>query len=76
MNNLGTAYLDLPTGDRGENLKKAIESYNEALKIYTIDAFPVQYAATMNNLGNAYSDLPTGDRGENLKRPSNPTMRL
>ena len=43
MNNLGIAYSDLPTGDRGENLKKAIESYNEALKFYTIDAFPYDY---------------------------------
>jgi tetratricopeptide (TPR) repeat protein len=68
LNNLGNAYLYIPTGDRGENLKKAIESYREALKIYTPDAFPVEYAGTINNLGSVYRDLPTGDRGENLKR--------
>ena len=33
MNNLGIAYQDLPTGDRAENLKKAIDAYQEALKI-------------------------------------------
>jgi tetratricopeptide (TPR) repeat protein len=67
LNNLGNAYLYIPTGDRGENLKKAIKAYREALKIRTIDAFPIDYAMTMNNLGNAYLYMPIGDRGENLK---------
>lgn len=39
MNNLGIAYWSLPTGDRGENLKKAIEAYEEALKVYSDSAF-------------------------------------
>ena len=33
MNNLGNAYENLPTGDRAENLRKAIDAYLEALKI-------------------------------------------
>ena len=66
--NLGIAYAKLPTGDRAENLKKAIDTYREALKIRTIEAFPVAYAMTMNNLGIVYQDLPTGDRAENLKK--------
>jgi CHAT domain-containing protein len=33
MNNLATAYSDLPTGDRGENLKKAIICYESAIRI-------------------------------------------
>ena len=65
---LGTAYADLPTGDRGENLERAIGCYGEALRVYTPEAAPLDYAMTQNNLGNAYADLPTGDRGENLER--------
>ncbi len=68
QNNLGNAYSHLPTGDRAENLKKAIAAYHEALTVYTRDAFPADYAMTQNNLGNAYSHLPTGDRAENLKK--------
>jgi tetratricopeptide (TPR) repeat protein len=55
------------TGDRAENLKTAIAYYREALKVYTREDFPVQWATTQNNLGAAYSDLPTGDRAQNLK---------
>ena len=65
--NLGRTYAKLPTGDRTENLKKAIDAYREALKIFTIEAFPADYVMTMNNLGIAYQDLPTGNRAENLR---------
>ena len=68
QNNLGNAYSDLPTGDRGENLRRAIACYEAALRVYTEADFPSDWATTQNNLGNAYSDLPTGDRGENLRR--------
>ncbi len=68
QNNLGIAYRNLPSGDRGENLRRAIEAYKLAQEIYTREKFPVDWAATQNNLGTAYSDLPSGDRGENLRR--------
>ncbi|MBI4489703.1 MAG: tetratricopeptide repeat protein [Deltaproteobacteria bacterium] len=68
QNNLGNAYQNLPTGDRGENLKKAIACYEAALRVRTERDFPVDWAMTQNNLGGAYSELPTGDRGENLKK--------
>ena len=68
QNNLGNAYSNLPTGDRGENLKRAIGCYEAALRVYTERNLPVQWAGMHNNLGNAYGELPTGDRGENLKR--------
>lgn len=68
QNNLGSAYIDLPTGDRGDNLGKAIECYEAALRVYTEKGFPQQWATTQNNLGAAYAQLPTGDRNENLKR--------
>ena len=66
--NLGNTYLKLPTDDRGENLKQAINYYNAALRVYSEAEYPLQWAMTQNNLGVAYGDLPTGDRGENLKQ--------
>jgi tetratricopeptide (TPR) repeat protein len=68
QNNLGNAYADLPTGDRAANLEKAIECYRQALRFYTPEAAPLDYAMTQNNLGNAYADLPTGDRAANLEK--------
>ncbi len=65
---LGNAYGQLPTGDQSENLKKAIACYEAALRVYTEQEFPVQWAMTQNNLGNAYAGLPTGEREVNLKK--------
>jgi len=65
---LGNAYSDLPTGDREANLQQAIECYREALRVYTPEAAPFQYATTQNNLGTAYLRLPTGDREANLQQ--------
>jgi class 3 adenylate cyclase/predicted ATPase len=68
QNNLGLAYRNLPTGDRGENLASAITCYEAALRIYTERDFPANWAQTQNNLGLAYWNLPTGDRDQNLTR--------
>jgi tetratricopeptide (TPR) repeat protein len=68
QNNLGEAYRNLPTGDRATNLEKAIQCYQEALRFYTPEAAPLDYAMTQNNLGNAYRNLPTGDRAANLEK--------
>ena len=68
QNNLGIAYRNLPTGDRAANLRQAIACYQEALRFYTPEAAPLQYASTQNNLGAAYQSLPTGDRAANLAR--------
>ena len=68
QNNLGLAYSNLPTGDRAQNLKKAIEANEAVLRVYTEKDFPAQWAATQINLGVAYWKLPTGDRAENLKK--------
>ncbi len=65
---LGNAYRNLPTGDRVANLEKAIQCYQEALRVYTPEAAPFDYAMTQNNLGAAYADLPTGDRAANLEK--------
>jgi CHAT domain-containing protein len=67
QNSLGLAYTQLPTDARGENFKKAISCYQNALQVRTEKDFPRDFALTQNSLGVAYAQLPTGDRGENLK---------
>ena len=37
QNNLGVAWADLPTGDRGENLGKAIACYTAALEVLSAE---------------------------------------
>jgi len=67
QNNLGEVYRMLPSGDREENLKNAIDCYQNALRIRTEKDFPQYYATAQNNLGLAYAYLSSGDRGDNLK---------
>ena len=70
MNNLGASYRDLPAGFAAKNLQKAIEAFKEALKIYTLEKFPVEYAQTMNNLGIACWESSVDniiDKNKNLK---------
>ncbi len=65
---LGVIYADLPAGDRGDNLRRAIERFEAALRVYTEHDHPRQWAMTQTNLGAAYADLSAGDRGDNLRR--------
>jgi tetratricopeptide (TPR) repeat protein len=54
--------------DKEENLKLAVAAYTEALRVYTFDDFPVDYATTQNNLGTAYGAMAeVRDKEENLK---------
>ena len=55
-------------GNRNDQLQRAIACFEAALRVYTEDRFPHQWAMTQDNLGTVYSDLPTGDRGENQRR--------
>ena len=68
QNVLGNIISDLPIGNRGEHLARAIACYEAALHVYTEADCPRDWAMTQNNLGIAYRDLPTGDRGTNLGR--------
>jgi tetratricopeptide (TPR) repeat protein len=68
QNNLGVAWANLPTGDRGENVERAIACYEAALTVHTREAHPLAWAMTQNNLGVACVELPTGNRGENIQR--------
>lgn len=68
QNKLGKAYADLPTGDRTENLKKAIDLFTSALTVLTQTAYPEEWADTMDSMGAAYRNLPTGNRSANLAK--------
>jgi tetratricopeptide (TPR) repeat protein len=58
QNNLGNAYSTLAeVEDKASNCSKAIAAYREALKVYTLEDFPMDYATTQNNLGTAYRTL-------------------
>lgn len=57
---LGSVYMDLLTGDRAGNLVQAIECYQQALRFWTPETAPLDYAMAQNNLGNAYRDLLNG----------------
>src|SRR5271166_1205499 len=54
LGELGTAYQQLPVGDRVVNLQRAIACYEQALHFFTPEAAPFEYARTQTNLGNAY----------------------
>jgi CHAT domain-containing protein len=68
QNNLATAYCERINGSRAENLERAIEFYDAALTVYTLEDFPEYWAMTQNNLANAYSKRINGSRAENLER--------
>ena len=50
---LGTAYLRLPTGDRAANLEQAIACLNNALTVWTDEAFPHYHEIAARNLERA-----------------------
>ncbi|MBZ0297465.1 MAG: TIR domain-containing protein [Anaerolineae bacterium] len=71
QNSLGVDYQNLPTGDRRDNLKRAIDCYQAALEYRTATRTPLDFALTQNNLGTAYADLAGMEeeyRAEHLKR--------
>jgi hypothetical protein len=54
-------------GERKDNLEIAISCYQNALQIYTYEAFPEKWAETQNNLGNAYHKRIKGEKRDNLE---------
>jgi tetratricopeptide (TPR) repeat protein len=56
--NLGTAYRELPSGDRAANLRNAIGCYCTAFRVYIGAHLAEKCADLHNNLGNAYLNLP------------------
>lgn len=68
QNNIGLAYLTTPMSENGEKLRHAVavQSFREALKVYTAESHPEAWASTMLNMANAFQYLPTSHPEENL----------
>ncbi|MEG3983463.1 CHAT domain-containing protein, partial [Microcoleus sp. T3B2] len=54
-------------GVRAANIELAIACYREALKVYTPENYPEDWAMTQNNLGAAYSNRIEGVRAANIE---------
>jgi len=55
--------------EKAEYMKTAIAAYKEAMNIYTLERFPMDYAMIQNNLGNAYGTLAEVEAtAENCKK--------
>ncbi|MEQ8757330.1 MAG: CHAT domain-containing tetratricopeptide repeat protein [Coleofasciculus sp. G1-WW12-02] len=56
-----------PLGSKAINLEIVIAGYEAALKIFTRDSFPAQWATTRCNLGATYCERILGDRTQNIE---------
>jgi tetratricopeptide (TPR) repeat protein len=65
---LGNGLSQDPSGERADNIERALEHYGAALTVYTREAFPADWARAQTNLGLAYSDRICGERADNLER--------
>lgn len=68
QNNLGLAYISMPMTSAGDKIRLAVavQSFREALKVYTRDAHPDQWSSAMLNMANALQYLPSSHPQENL----------
>lgn len=68
QNNLGLAYVAMPMSAAGDKIRLAVgvQSFREALKVYTRDAYPEQWSSAMLNMANALQYLPSSHPQENL----------
>jgi CHAT domain-containing protein len=65
--NLSTLIQEFPFGNIPDNKEIAISGYKIALKIFSFDKFPQDWAMTQSHLAAAYSDRIRGDKAENLE---------
>ncbi|MEH2452687.1 hypothetical protein [Nostoc sp.] len=47
--NLGSVYGKRIYGDQIENLEKALSAYQDALKVYSYEEFPLEWEEVQNN---------------------------
>ena len=64
----GNAVWEFPLGDRALNLELSIAAYQVALRVFTREVLPEDWAKSQNNLGIAYCNRIRGDRAETLER--------
>lgn len=60
-NNLGNAYSELTTGDLQENIRAAIDCFEQALTVFTLEIAPSAWASIQNNLATVYKMKPGND---------------
>ncbi len=68
---LGNRAFGIGTVDinKKDYMQVSIAAYEEALKVYTLDRFPMQYASIQNNLGITYGTLAeVENQAENCKK--------
>lgn len=67
-NNLAICYLAIPAASASDQLRTAvaIQSFREALKVYSRDSHPDRWASTTLNLANALQYMPSGHPAQNL----------
>jgi tetratricopeptide (TPR) repeat protein len=58
QNNLGNALQYVASGHAVENCLRALDAYDEALKVRTRETTPVEYANTIANYANCLRNLP------------------
>ncbi|MBS1793846.1 MAG: hypothetical protein JSS81_08325 [Acidobacteria bacterium] len=64
--NLGICYQELSAGNRGA-LLEAVKCYQEALKYFTREDFPEEFAFAQNNLALAYLSMPMTEASDKLR---------
>ncbi|NEO71862.1 MAG: CHAT domain-containing protein [Moorea sp. SIO3H5] len=68
ISQFGSLIKEFPLGDIANNLEIAIASYQVVATVFTLEAFPQDWASTQNNLANAYKNRIKGDRAENIEQ--------
>ncbi len=68
QNNLGLAYLTMPSTESSFQLRTgiAVQSFRHALRVYTIEEHPEMWASVSMNLANALQYAPSSHPAENL----------
>lgn len=64
--NLGICYQEMSSGNRGA-LLEAVKCYQEALKFFTREQFPEEFAFAQNNLALAYLSIPMTEASDQLR---------
>jgi tetratricopeptide (TPR) repeat protein len=65
--NFGSLIHKFPLRNKAVSMELSIYCCESALKVYTKEALPINWAKIQNNLANAYHDRIKGDRVENLE---------
>jgi CHAT domain-containing protein/tetratricopeptide (TPR) repeat protein len=67
QNNLGAWYMTTNSGDRAENLRKAIAHFQAALRVHGEEDSPTEWARAHSNLGGVFVDMRAIDPSLDLQ---------